>query len=130
MTSEEFKRKKEDAKEFGKIAEEKAAEEYIRRGYTVLQRQFRFGKSEIDLILQKDAVIVFVEVKARSLDEETALESVTVDKRRRMIRVADSFLRRFPGDMQYRFDIVACTGSIQNIQMEIFEDAFLASDIF
>ncbi|MCH5224534.1 MAG: YraN family protein [Muribaculaceae bacterium] len=127
---EKRKNKKELAREFGLYAEEMAAQEYLRRGYTILERQFHLGKTEIDLIVLKDATIVIVEVKARATDEEDALAAITVDKRRRMIRAADSYLRRFPGDMQYRFDVVACTGSMQDFNMEIFEDAFNAADVF
>ena len=118
------------ANEFGKYCEEKASEEYVRRGYAVMERNWHLGKTEIDLILQKDDVVVFSEVKARKLSEEEALSAVTHDKRKRMIRAADSYLRRLPGIMRYRFDIVACSGTIENVKLEIFEDAFLAADLY
>lgn len=120
----------EEAKEFGKKSESLATQEYVRRGYAILERNWRLGKIEIDIIAQKEDVVAIVEVKARRTTEEDALSAVGYDKRKRMIRAADYYLRSLPGNCQYRFDIVACTGTLENIQIEIYEDAFLAADIF
>lgn len=122
--------KKKEAEIFGKISEELASQEYTKRGYAILERRWRLGKTEIDLIAQKEDIIVIVEVKARSGEDEDALSAVTADKRRRMIRAADSFLKGLKGDYSYRFDIVTVTGSIEAHEIEIFEDAFMATDIF
>lgn len=130
MTDTDFQKKKKEAKAFGEYAEEQAAKEYIRRGYTVVERQWRLGKTEIDIILLKDSTLVIAEVKARASDRDDALDAVSVDKRKRMIKAADAYMRRLPGDLTYRFDIVACSGTPQDFRMEIYEDAFLASDIF
>ena len=125
-----FNDKKRAANEFGKYAEEKAAHEYIKEGYTILERNWRLGKTEIDIIAQRDDTIVLIEVKARKSNEEDALSAVTHDKRRRMVRAADSYLRSLTGDYRYRFDIVACSGEIPDIKLEIFKDAFLSVDLF
>lgn len=125
-----FREKKIAAKELGKFAEDIAANEYIKRGYAILERNWRLGKTEIDLIAQKDDTIVISEVKARKNSEEDALAAVTPDKRKRMIRAADFYLRQLPVAYNYRFDIVAFGGNIENFEFEIFEDAFLAADIF
>ena len=122
--------KKHLANEFGEYAEEMAAQSYIKRGYTVLERRWRMGKTEIDIIAQKDSTLVIIEVKARKTNGEDALASVTRDKRRRMIKAADSYIRNLKGLYDYRFDIVACAGDISNFEMEILEDAFVAADLF
>lgn len=126
----DLKNKKLEAYEFGYYAEEMAAQEYLKRGYTVLERQWKIGKTEIDIILQKNNVIVLVEVKARNTSEEDALSAVTRDKRKRMIRAADSYLNSLRGNFDYRFDIVACYGNKKNFQIKIFENAFVSTDIF
>lgn len=122
--------KKLSANEFGKFAEEVTAGEYIKRGYTVLEREWKLGKTEIDIIAQKEDTIVLVEVKARENGIREAMDAVSADKRRRMIRAADAYIRKLPGNLSYRFDIAACAGNIQNYRLEIFEDAFLATDLF
>ena len=123
-------RKKKEANEFGRFAEEMAAQRYINQGYTVLERGWRMGKTEIDLILQKEDTVVIVEVKARGTNEEDALQSVTADKRKRMIRAADHYIRGLKGQYDYRFDVVACVGDRNNYELNFFEDAFMATDIF
>ena len=119
-----------EANKFGEFAEEKAVEEYRSRGYTVLERNWRMGKTEIDIIAQKDDIIIIAEVKARNTNEEDALSSITSDKKRRMVRAADNYIKRLQGNYSYRFDVVACSGTISNLEMEIYEDAFLAADLF
>lgn len=122
--------KKKDAHEFGKFAEELTAQHYIKQGYTILERNWHLGKSEIDLVAQKGDMIVIIEVKARSGEDEEAISAITRDKRRRMIRAADNYLNRLKGEYIYRFDISTVTGDLQNYQLEIYEDAFLAADLF
>lgn len=122
--------KKNNAYEFGEFAEEIIAQEYIKKGYTVLERRFRMGKTEIDIIAQKENVIILIEVKARSGKDEDALSAVTTDKRRRMIRTADAYLRRLEGQFEYRFDIATMTGNQEKYEIEIFKDAFVAADLF
>ena len=122
--------KKIEAKEFGRYAEEMATQEYIRRGYVIKERNWRLGKTEIDIIAQSGDILVIIEVKARKKDEIEALSAITVDKRKRMIRAADAYLRSFQGNFSYRFDIVACSGTIGDFNMKIYEDAFLATDLF
>lgn len=122
--------KKQLAHEFGKYAEEITAQHYIRNGYTILERNWRLGKTEIDLIAQKDNMVAIIEVKARSGDDEDALSSITSDKRRRMVRAADSYLKKLKGQYEYRFDISTVTGEIDNNELEIYEDAFVGADLF
>ena len=121
--------KKQNANEFGKFAEEVAVRDYVRRGYAIKERNWRLGKTEIDIIAQKDNVLVISEVKARKLSEADAVSSVTFDKRRRMVKAADAYLRKYQGYFTYRFDIVACAGNINDYTLDIYEDAFLATDL-
>ena len=122
--------KSQDSKEFGQYAESITADSYLKQGFTVLERNWRLGKTEIDLIVQKDDTLVIVEVKGRSGRDEEALSTVTRDKRRRMIRAADNYIKRLTGNYNYRFDIATVTGQIGNCKLEIYEDAFVAADYF
>lgn len=115
---------------FGEFAESMAAEEYVKRGYAILERRWHLGKTEIDLIAQINNTVAFIEVKARSGEGITPMEAVTHDKKRRMMKAADAYIRYLKGDYDYRFDFVAVTGDIENYTLEILEDAFLAADFF
>ena len=122
--------KRKEAYEFGRIAEEKVVEEYLKKGYSILERNWRIGKTEIDIIAQKEDRIILVEVKARNTNEEDALAAVDRDKRKRMIKAADVYLRRMDGIFNYRFDIAICLGTISQHELEIIEDAFVSADLF
>lgn len=122
--------KKTQALNFGKTAEEAVAHEYIKSGYVILERNWRLGKTEIDLIARRENQIVFIEVKARSGEHSHPIEAVTKDKRKRMIKAADSFLKNQVGDCHYRLDIASVINSGDDFKVEILEDAFLAADLF
>lgn len=57
-----------DHNDFGKMAEDMAADYLQKNGYTIVARNFRFQKAEIDIIAEKDDLIIITEVKARSTD--------------------------------------------------------------
>ncbi|MDE6299499.1 MAG: YraN family protein [Muribaculaceae bacterium] len=112
--------------EFGRFAEQKAAEYFIEQGYAIRERNWRHNKIEIDLIAQTGNIIVFVEVKARSGRDEDPLDAVTLDKMKMMTRGADAYLRRMQGVYEYRYDIFTLTGDMTNYTTAHYPDAFLS----
>jgi len=112
--------------DFGRFAEQKAAEYYISKGYAIRERNWRFKRIEIDLIAQTDETVVFVEVKARSGRDLDPLEAVTTEKMKRMTRGADIYLKSLKGNLEYRFDIFTLTGDFSDYRVEVYEDAFLS----
>ncbi len=96
----------------GAEGEALAAAWYERAGYEVLARNWRCGAGEIDLVCRAGGTLVVCEVKTRtSADRGTPLEAVTGAKRRRLRRLAGSWLaqqhERFE---EVRFDVAAVTG--------------------
>lgn len=69
-------------------------------GWRVLARNWQGGGAEVDLIVERGDALRFVEVKARDPGDDSALESITFDKRRRLTRAADAWLAEHPGDWQ------------------------------
>lgn len=112
-------------REWGQEAESLAAEYFIKEGYVVRERNWRAGKLEIDLILEKERTIIFVEVKARATSEDEAIFSVDFKKRRRIINAANVYLRHQQMLYQYRFDIVTVIGNSREYKMHHYPDAFL-----
>ncbi|MBQ0740568.1 YraN family protein, partial [Aquimarina celericrescens] len=53
----------------GKKGEKLAIDFLVDKGYDILEKNYRYLKSEIDIIAQKDAIVVAVEVKTRSTPE-------------------------------------------------------------
>jgi putative endonuclease len=58
-----------DRLETGKWGEAEAAKYLQRRGYRILEKRWRYGRGEIDLIARVGRVLVFVEVRARTQEE-------------------------------------------------------------
>lgn len=110
--------------EFGRFAEDKAAEYYISKGYLIRERNWRHKKIEIDIIAQLGNEIIFIEVKARSGRNMAPIDAVNFSKRRRMVYGADIYLRRLNGSYEYRYDIFALEGDMSNYKIEIYENAF------
>ena len=76
-------------------------------GYRILQVNYHCLYGEIDIIAEKDGIISFTEVKARSEDAIAApAEAVTFKKRQRISRAAATYLSEKGIDLQPRFDII------------------------
>jgi putative endonuclease len=113
----------------GKIGENLACTELERRGYEILDRRYRHGGAEIDIVARDDRTLVFVEVKARE-DREfgDGAEAVTRYKRRRIVRAALDYLTRNRiGDCPCRFDVVAIQLGEGEPRIDLFQNAFDAS---
>ena len=98
--------------DFGAHAEQLAAELLVRNGWTILHRNWRFGRREIDIIGRRGRTIAFVEVKARrSVTRGHPLESIDWRKRRDLAIAASGWIDRHgrPG-YEYRFDAVHVVG--------------------
>ena len=112
-------------KEWGEFCEQLAAEYFIKNGYTVRERNWRLNRLEIDIILEKDRTIIFVEVKGRDGENSDPVLAVDHKKRLRIINAADVYLRRLPHLYQYRFDIFAVSRTKDNYETIHLPDAFI-----
>jgi putative endonuclease len=103
----------------GRSGEHRAALAYERQGYRVLDRNWRCGAGELDLVLEGDGVVVFCEVKARSsLAFGSPAEAVGPRTQRRIRHAAAAWLAtsgvRAP---TVRFDVAAVLpGSVEILQ--------------
>ena len=96
-----------DHTDFGKIAEDLAADYLVREGYKILARNFRFQKAEIDIIAEFNEEIIIVEVKARATDAfMEPHEAVNKRKIRLIVNAADAFMNQEKRDQHVRFDII------------------------
>lgn len=89
---------------------ERIAAEYLERcGWRIIDRNFRVGRKEVDLIARREGVLAFVEVKTRrSLNFGHPLSAVAARKRHTIRQVAEGWVARFgERDLEYRFDAVS-----------------------
>lgn len=112
--------------ELGKRGEELATKMLRDKGYTILERNWRFNGWEVDIIAQKGKFIVFVEVKTRS-DDSWMYPEQAVDKNRkiRLTRAANAYVKYHHIDLAIRFDIVAIVLNNTRCDIEHFEDALI-----
>ena len=112
----------------GKWGEDEAALYYEDRGYEILERDWKVGKRDIDLIaLTEDKdTLVFVEVKTRqNNDLQEPEEAVDVKKMRNLAIAANAYVKLHGLDMDVRFDIISVIGKCSCVEsIECFEDAF------
>jgi len=110
---------------FGKLGEERAASYLESKGHVVRTRNYRHKRNEIDIISEKDNVLVFVEVKARSY---TAFgnpeDSVDAKKAARIIEAAENYIYEVDWQGNVRFDVIAVERANQHFSIKHFEDAF------
>jgi putative endonuclease len=106
----------------GAQGEALAVQWYEARGYTVLDRNWRCREGEIDVIVAREATIVFCEVKARTSDRFGApVEAVTRTKQMRLRRLAAAWLSaRGVHGRDLRFDVASVMGG----RVEVIEAAF------
>jgi putative endonuclease len=110
----------------GVRGEQWAAEFLVRNGLTILARNYRHERAEVDLVCRDGDELVFVEVKSRRSsrfgDPE---EAVTESKQEQLRKAAEGFCQEFLlEDIFYRFDIVAVLDNRGIISIRHIKDAF------
>jgi putative endonuclease len=111
----------------GRLGEQVAARWLCRRGWRVLAKRFRNGRRDLDLVVERDGTVAFVEVKTRR-DGAFAdpIEAVSWRKRRELIRSAKVWSDRFgPPGVAYRFDVVGVIVVGRDARIRHVENAFL-----
>jgi putative endonuclease len=110
----------------GKEGENIAERYLVRKGYKVVERNYRCRNGEVDLIVLDGKVIVFVEVKTRSGHQfGTPLDAVERRKQQKMIHTAQFFLNaKGLQQRDARFDVVGISWPGNDPVIEHIENAF------
>ena len=99
----------------GQAGEEQALDYLIRQGFTLVERNFHCRGGELDLIVQKDGMLVFVEVRKRaSAQFGGAAASVNPAKQAKLKKAAQFYLQRYADPPACRFDVIAIDGDQLN----------------
>lgn len=109
----------------GQQGETLAAEYLLEHGYKILNRNYRHKRTEIDIIAQKDGVLVFIEVKTRASDVfGYPEEAVNWRKERILLNAAEVYIHRHKWQHDIRFDIISVTLMEPEPFIHHIEDAF------
>lgn len=94
--------------EIGKWGEELAADFLERKGMRILERNWRCGHRDIDIIARTADELVFVEVKTRQTSRfGEPWEAVDWRKRKNLLAAINHYVRSRHIDMPFRFDIIS-----------------------
>ena len=93
----------------GKRGEDLACDLLVKKGYQLVQRNYTYGKGEIDIIAKDGEILVFVEVKSRyNLEYGPPELGITKNKQRQVRRIAEAYLHEKEIiDTDCRVDVVA-----------------------
>ena len=111
---------------FGELGE-RIAERWLRRqGWRVLQRRFRSGHRDIDLVVERDGTVAFVEVKARrGARFGDPVEAVNWNKQRQLVKSAVTWIDRHGRPAEsYRFDVVGVLIEGDRVRVRHIANAF------
>jgi len=114
----------------GGRGEAAAARLLVSKRYSILDRNWRRGRLELDLVCEDGDEIVFVEVKTRTADTLTnPADGMSLGKRRSLIRAARCWLAAHNAwERACRFDVVCVTDSGQELRLEHHTNAFDLAD--
>ena len=114
--------------DLGKWGEDEAARFLEGRGYVILERDWKLGKRDLDIIAltENQDTLVFVEVKTRQSDDLQEPEEAVDDKKMRNLAIAaNSYIKLNQVQQDVRFDIVTVLGKKKRMgSIEHIEDAF------
>lgn len=119
----------------GTLGEDAVCAELERRGYRILERNYRKRSGEIDIISELGNYIIFTEVKARKAGSMVSgLEAVDFAKKKKIIITADAYLTENPCELFVRYDIAEVQltrGTVPKVtRVDIYEDAFDTEGIY
>jgi len=113
--------------ELGNLGEKRAQDYLISKGYKIRECNWYFGKLELDIIAEKDGLLVVVEVKTRSTETfEHPKEAITIKKIRNIVNATHEYIFMIDWLGETRFDIISVVPHGNSFNIEHIEDAFLS----
>ncbi len=112
--------------ELGKKGEEIAANYLIKNGYVILDLNWRFQKSEIDIIAKKENTLFIIEVKTRSSIHIISPENAVNQKKIKLLVVAaNEYVSQKKLNIEVQFDIITIHKKHKKHTLNHIKDAFL-----
>lgn len=112
--------------EIGEKGEDESKKYLLSNNYLILANNYRFDRAEIDIIAQKDNVLIFIEVKTRSSNYfGNPEEFVSKAQQNRIYKAAKNYIEVNDIQLNIRFDIIAI---VNNLEIHHIKDAFFPID--
>lgn len=111
--------------ELGKKGEQLAVDFLLKNKYTIVERNYRFDKAEVDIIAKQKDTLAIIEVKTRStLDFGNPQDFVKPKQIQRLVKAVDEYIIVNDLDVDVRFDIIAIVKTGTSYKIEHLENAF------
>ena len=112
--------------EVGKRGEQLASDFLIKKGYKILETNWRHRRAEIDIIAMLDEVLIFIEVKTRTNNQFGRPESFVSERKRTLFYDASSkYMEEIGHEWEVRFDIISIFIHNEKYHtIDHFKDAF------
>lgn len=111
--------------QLGKKGEQLAVDYLLKKGYHIIECNYRFDKAEVDIIAQKGQTLAIVEVKTRSTSDFGDPQDFLKPKQiQRIVKAVDEYVLVNNLDVEIRFDIIAIVKENKGFSIEHLENAF------
>lgn len=108
--------------DIGSLGEQYAVKLLESKGYTIVERNWRWRRAEIDIIAWDGEILVIVEVKTRSyLQHGRPEDAITRTKLQMLVQAAGAYMRKINHEWEVRFDSIA---------VQVFRDGTYAIEHF
>lgn len=111
--------------ELGELGEDMAVSFLEKKGYEILERNYRYRKAEVDILATTGDVLAVIEVKTRSSaffgDPQDFVKPKQIQ---RLVTAVDAYVTANNLDVEVRFDIIAIVKTNQKFDLEHLENAF------
>lgn len=113
-------------KRLGEWGEEKATQYLSQKGFVILHRNYRWARGELDIVAEKDDLLIFVEVKtATSANMGEPASWVTPRKQKQIAMVAQKYLQdKQIENKDCRFDVIGVLKTGSDFTIRHIENAF------
>jgi putative endonuclease len=111
--------------QLGKKGEELAVDFLLKKGYEIIERNYRFDKAEVDIIAKKGETLAIIEVKTRSTSDFGDPQDFLKPKQiQRIVKAVDEYVLVNKLDVEVQFDIIAIVKESKGFSLEHLENAF------
>ena len=112
--------------EKGNKAEDIVAAYLVENKFNILERNWRFGQKEIDIICKGEGKLIIVEVKARnSINAESPSDLLSRKKMKNIVDAAEAYIFKMNIDEEVRFDFALVIFDGKGYSLEYVKDAFI-----
>ena len=111
--------------EFGDLGEQMAVDFLRDKGYSILERNYRYQKAEVDIVAQKEEILAIVEVKSRTSGFLGDVSHTISQKKIALLTLAaDHYVQECQLDVEVRFDVVLVLKNNNGYRIEHLKEAF------